>query len=90
MTIGVTPRLRARLEDPLTSHSAPKYSSTNPTRQYTIYRTIASVSFQIFRRDHRKDIKACQGNIVKNIKSLRAAPTFYNTLYEKQMNIGPY
>jgi len=24
MTIGVIPRLRARLEDPLTSHSAPK------------------------------------------------------------------
>jgi hypothetical protein len=24
ITIGVTPRLRARLEDPFTSHSAPK------------------------------------------------------------------
>jgi len=25
MTIGVTPRLRARLEEPLTSHSAPNF-----------------------------------------------------------------
>jgi hypothetical protein len=48
MTIGVIPRLRARLEEPLTSHSAPKYSNTKPTRQYRIYRTIASFSFQIF------------------------------------------
>jgi len=36
ITIGVTPRLRARLEDPFTSHSAPKYNSTNPTKHNVI------------------------------------------------------
>jgi hypothetical protein len=36
MTIGVTPMLRARLEDPFTSHSAPKYSSTNPIKHNAI------------------------------------------------------
>jgi hypothetical protein len=46
MTIGVTPRLWAKLEDPFTSHSAPKYSSTNPIKHSVIKNTIYRISFR--------------------------------------------
>jgi hypothetical protein len=44
--MGLTPKLLARLDEPFTNHSAPKYSMANPSRQNSTFNVIVADSIQ--------------------------------------------